>query len=61
MFAFDQSLTRAFVHLGMTIGLDNFLTGLISDFTKQIIEVSDRGEETHHALQLLSNQLGQLG
>ena len=60
MFDFDQTLAKAFVNLGMTIGQENFLTEIIGEFTKQLIEVADRGEDAHFALKQLGDQLGQL-
>ena len=60
MLALEEDLARSFVHLGLTTGQERILEDLVQGFTKNLIELLDRGEETHAALLKLSEQLGQL-
>jgi hypothetical protein len=60
MLSMDQTLMKSFVHLGLTDTQEHFLTDVVNDFMQQLIALLDRGEDTHHALQQLSDQLEQL-
>lgn len=56
----EQSLSNAFVHLGMSEDQERHLGDLVHRFMKELVELLDRGEETHEALQELGERLGQL-
>lgn len=56
----EQSLANAFVHLGMSEDQERHLGDLVHKFMKELVELLDRGEETHQALQELGERLGQL-
>lgn len=60
MLALEEDLAKAFVHLGLTTGQEQTLEDLVQEFMRKLIELLDRGEETHQALQALSDSLGQL-
>jgi len=56
----EQSLANSFVHLGMSEDQERHLGDMINGFMKELMELLDRGEETHQALQDLGARLGQL-
>ncbi len=56
----EQSLANSFVHLGMSEDQERHLGDMINGFMKELLELIDRGEETHGALQDLGARLGQL-
>jgi CheY-like chemotaxis protein len=56
----EQSLANSFVHLGMSEDQERHLGDLINGFMKELMELLDRGEETHEALQDLGARLGQI-
>jgi CheY-like chemotaxis protein len=56
----EQSLANSFVHLGMSEDQERHLGDMINGFMKELMELMDRGEETHEALQDLGVRLGQL-
>lgn len=60
MLELDENLANAFVHLGMTDRQERHLENMVSAFMKRLVELLDRGEAAHHALQGLSAQLGGL-
>lgn len=56
----EQGLANSFVHLGMSEDQERHLGDMINGFMKELMDLLDRGEETHTALQELGEQLGQL-
>jgi CheY-like chemotaxis protein len=56
----EQSLANSFVHLGMSEDQERHLGDMINGFMKELMDLLDRGEETHTALQDLGERLGQL-
>lgn len=56
----DSNLANAFVHLGMSDRQERHLEDMVADFTSRLVELLDRGETAHQALQNLGEQLSQL-
>lgn len=56
----EQSLANAFVHLGMSEDQERHLGDLVNSFMKELVELLDRGEETHESLHELGERLGRL-
>jgi CheY-like chemotaxis protein len=56
----EQGLANSFVHLGMSEDQERHLGDMINGFMKELMDLLDRGEETHTALQDLGERLGQL-
>jgi DNA anti-recombination protein RmuC len=56
----EQSLSKSFVHMGMTESQENYLADMISGFMKELMELLDSSEATFVSIQDLSDQLGQL-
>jgi DNA-binding response OmpR family regulator len=56
----EQGLANSFIHLGMSEDQERHLGDMIHGFMSELLELLDRGEETHEALQELGERLGQL-
>ncbi|OHC67181.1 MAG: hypothetical protein A3H93_09910 [Rhodocyclales bacterium RIFCSPLOWO2_02_FULL_63_24] len=56
----EQSLASAFVHLGLSEDQERRLGDLVHGFMADLMELLDRGEETHQSLHELGERLGQL-
>jgi hypothetical protein len=56
----EQSMAKAFVHLGLTVGQEHHMEDLVQDFMKRMMELQDRGAEVFETLQRLSEKLGKL-
>ena len=56
----EQSMAKAFVHLGLTVGQERTMEDLVQDFMKRMMELQDRGAEVFETLQQLSEKLGKL-
>lgn len=60
IFELDEQLARAFVNLGLTIGQENSLEGLIKEFMNRLTGVIDQGDDIQHSLQSLNERLSSL-
>jgi CheY-like chemotaxis protein len=56
----EQSLSKSFVHMGMTDSQENQLADMVNGFMKELMEVLDSSEQTFVYIQELSTQLEQL-
>lgn len=56
----EQSMARAFVHLGLSSDQERHMEDLVHDFMKRMMELQDRGEEVYETLRKLTEKLGQL-
>lgn len=60
MLDLEQSLAKAFVHLGLTNSQERYLEELVQDFMKRLMALQDRGTSVYETLQHLNERLGQL-
>lgn len=56
----EQNMAKSFVHMGLSGEQERCQENLVSDFSKRLLALLDRGEESHRALLNLSERLGQL-
>ena len=56
----EQSMAKAFVHLGLSTDQERHMEELVHTFMKRMMELQDRGEEIYETLQQLTEKLGQL-
>jgi DNA-binding response OmpR family regulator len=56
----EQSMAKAFVHLGLSTDQERHMEDLVHAFMKRMMELQDRGEEIYETLQQLTEKLGQL-
>jgi CheY-like chemotaxis protein len=56
----EQSMAKAFVHLGLSTDQERHMEDLVHAFMKRMMELQDRGEEIYETLQHLTEKLGQL-
>jgi prefoldin subunit 5 len=56
----EQTMAKAFVHLGLSSDQERTMEDLVQAFMKRMMELQDRGEEVYETLQRLSEKLGQL-
>ena len=56
----EQSLAKAFVHLGLTNSQERYLEDLVQNFMKRMMELQDRGAGVYETLQGLNERLGKL-
>ena len=56
----EQNFSRVLAHVELTTGDENAVSNLVTNFTEDLLEVLDGGEETCQAMEDLGLRLGQL-